>query len=155
MSNEWRRVAAALADDGRRATYAEVVLGQPGQQSARRTKHLRALIDAGLLDSDLRPTDVFAQLLSENPPVRREGIDRWIANGRIERWPVKASDRIELLQWVAARALGTDDVLDEAQLGERLEAFHGDTALLRRYLVDHGLVERDADGSRYRLPASS
>lgn len=41
------------------------------------------------------------------------------------------------------------EVVDERELSERLLRFGDDPALLRRYLVDFGLVERPRSGSEY------
>ena len=37
----------------------------------------------------------------------------------------------------------------EKEVNTILRRFHIDTAALRRYLVDHGLMARERDGSRY------
>ena len=82
----------------------------------------------------------------------RTGPERFVdEDGRIDRWPVQSEDRIELLRWVADRALLPGEVLSERQINERLSAFTGDVALLRRHLVDHGLLERTRSGSEYAL----
>lgn len=72
-------------------------------------------------------------------------------DGRIDRYPLRSSDRRTLLSWVAARALPHGVVLDEAEVNARLEPYApaGDVAVLRRYLVDHGFVERTRSGSEY------
>ena len=41
----------------------------------------------------------------------------------------------------------------ERQVNERLLNYADDVVLLRRYLVDFGLLERTASGSSYRRPA--
>jgi len=73
------------------------------------------------------------------------------ASGRIDRYPLRAGDRRELLEWVAGRALPAGAVLDEKRVNEALAPYApgGDVAVLRRYLVDHGLVVRTASGSEY------
>lgn len=72
-------------------------------------------------------------------------------DGRIDRYPLRSSDRRALLTWVAAQALPRGEVIDEATVNARLEPYApaGDVAVLRRYLVDHGLVERTRSGSEY------
>jgi hypothetical protein len=37
----------------------------------------------------------------------------------------------------------------EKEINETLKRFHPDSTTLRRYLIDHGYLERDRDGSRY------
>ncbi|HEX5859439.1 MAG TPA: GNAT family N-acetyltransferase [Microbacterium sp.] len=82
----------------------------------------------------------------------RTGPERFVTeDGRIDRWPVQAEDRLELLKWVADRALVPGQVLSEREINARLSAFTGDVALLRRLLVDHGVLERTRSGSEYAL----
>ena len=147
-SNAWRRVVAALANPQQRDAYARAVLGLP-VENVRAVAALRA---AGLLDDGDAPTGVFAQLLAEHPAEVKQGVDRWIRDGRIDHYPARPAQRRELLEWVASRALATGEVLDEKALGERLGAFTLDVATLRRYLVDAGLLVRSNDGSTYALP---
>ena len=90
MSNEWRRVAAALSDPERREAYARAVLGQEIATGRRGAKLADDLRDAGLIDSRGRVTEVFAELLAEKPAVTRVGVDRWIRDGRIEQISVGA-----------------------------------------------------------------
>jgi len=150
MSNEWRRIVAALDNPGRRAVYAELVLGVTGLPTTKRTKAIAALQDAGLVDDEGKAIpDVFARLLAEHPPVTRTGIDRWVVDGRIQHYPAKPADRLEVLEWVATQL--TPGSYSEAEITEQLTAFTSDVASLRRYLVDAELIHRDADGSIYRL----
>lgn len=86
------------------------------------------------------------------PRGRADDITRFLdRDGRIDRYPLRAAERRELLVWVATRALPLDEVLDERAVNTRLEPYApgGDVAVLRRYLVDHELVERTASGSQY------
>jgi hypothetical protein len=55
---------------------------------------------------------------------------------------------------VAGQALAPHEVVDERGMNERLAAFSDDTAVLRRYLVDIGIIERRRDGSEYALASS-
>ena len=75
--------------------------------------------------------------------------------GRIDRYPQQASERRRLLEWVAERALPSERPLSETEVNELVAPFapDGDVAVLRRYLVDHGLVERTRSGSEYARTA--
>jgi len=87
----------------------------------------------------------------------RDSITRFLDGaGRIDRYPVSAADRRELLAWVAHRAFVPADVLTEAEVNDRLRPYapDGDVAVLRRYLVDHELLERTRSGSEYAPVAS-
>lgn len=72
-------------------------------------------------------------------------------DGRIERYPVRADDLQALLELVLPRVLSPGEVLTERELNARLAHLTDDTALLRRNLVDHELVERTPSGTEYAL----
>lgn len=157
MANEWRPVIAALANPDARSVYAEVVLGLPdaaGLSPKKRERAVTALRAAGLIrvggDGMLElATAPLAALLADAAEPRREGIDRFIVDGRIDTYPARPVHRRELLEWVAGEVMGPDEVLMEPELGERLEPFHEDVATLRRYLVDEGLLVRTPSGTNY------
>lgn len=152
MSNQWRRAAAALSDERRREVWARAVLGleQPADRAT--TKALTELCAAGLVDEAGHAVDAFGRLLAEAPALARTGVDRWLADGRIDSMPSRPADRRDLLAWVAQRLPERD--LTEAEVGEHLTQLTGDVATLRRYLVDEGLLERAPDGSAYRVARS-
>jgi hypothetical protein len=157
----WRRVTAALANDDARTAYAQVVLGtNPAAVLAdandqRRRRAIAALVDSGLVErnasGDLEASaSVFRDLLTQQP--RRQaktGVDRFLRLGRIDRYPANLAERRELLAWIAGQAIQPGEHLTERQMNERLLGFTDDVVLLRRYLVDFGLVERTPSGSSY------
>jgi len=73
------------------------------------------------------------------------------ADGRLLHWPPKLHER-ELCLWVLWSAFPARRDLTEKAVNRLLEDRHdfGDYALLRRWLVDLGFVERTRDGSVYR-----
>ncbi|HEX7223518.1 MAG TPA: DUF2087 domain-containing protein [Candidatus Limnocylindrales bacterium] len=155
----WRPIFAALGNADTRTVYARVVLQADdpasGLSPSRRRHAIEALRRAGLIDeSDGRlvaTEDAFAAVLRAAPrPVARSGVDRFLTpDGRIDTYPATATDRRELWDHVA-RSITPDEVLTESELNDRLARFHDDVAALRRHLVDDGVLERPADGSRYR-----
>jgi len=83
---------------------------------------------------------------------RPRGPERFLdSDGRIDRYPAQAAGRLAVLRHVAGRAFSPDTVLRERDVNEQLEpdAPNGDVAVLRRYLVDHGLLRRTASGSEH------
>jgi hypothetical protein len=158
MTDAWRPVAAALADEGRRLVWARVVLGATDRSpvltaalTARERRAVEALERAGLVaivDGAVRPDDPFTPLLGHRPAA--SGIDRFVREGRIVAWPKRPGDRAALLAWAAERALPAGAAGAEAEVTERLAAISDDPATLRRELVDAGLVVRERDGSAYR-----
>ncbi len=86
------------------------------------------------------------------PRHRADGPERFLdADGRIDRYPIRAAERTELLKWIADRALPVGAVWTEREIGDLLAPFApgGDVAVLRRHLVDHDLLERTRSGSEY------
>lgn len=71
--------------------------------------------------------------------------------GFFSRWPGKHSHRAACM-WVVWSWLPAGGVLSEREISQLLETRHsfGDAALLRRWLVDYGMVQRTPDGREYR-----
>lgn len=158
MSDRWRGVVAALLNPDLRIALGEVI-GEGGLSDAQRERALARLRDIGLVrdgeDGVVFDADFVRGILDENPVVRPTGPERFLdGDGRIDRYPVQASERQQLLQWVAERAFVAGEVLDERQANERLARFTDDTAALRRFLVDAAILERTRSGSEYALARS-
>lgn len=157
--NAWRRIVGVLANDDARMVYARIVLGQPvdeqstGLRSRRLGRLLGDLVSSGLVeerDGGLTASgEMFRAMLAAEPVQRATGVDRFLRDGRIEQYPSGAGERRELLEWVTAEAFTPGEELDEPAVNERLERFSADVAVLRRYLVDHELLERTPSGSSY------
>lgn len=154
MSNRWRGIVAALLNPELRAALAEV--STTPLTDARRARSFERLTELGLVRPDGEGwvfTDaVLRSILDENPPVIATGPERFLdAEGRIDRYPLRDADRLELLQWVAQRALPPGVVWTESGVNDLLLPFAPgeDVAVLRRYLVDADLLERTRSGSEY------
>lgn len=160
MSERWRGVLAALMNPDLRAVLAESMAAPPLTES-RRQRAIERLAELGLVretdSGELEFDDALVRgILSENPPVKRTGPERFLdAEGRIDRYPAQAADRRDLLRWIADRAFSPGEVLSEQETNDRLSAFGADTAVLRRYLVDEGVLERTTSGSEYALADES
>lgn len=142
-----RRIAILVMDGG----DAEATLAA---YAPSRRRHIReSLLRSGFVgehgDRLVFVESAFARALHAEGQVRAEGIERFLRDGRIDRYPSRPGERRELLGYVAARVLNGDEVLEEREMNGRLEDFSADPAVLRRYLVDFGIVERRADGSEY------
>jgi hypothetical protein len=148
----WRAAIAALANDDLRAEYARIVLAQEPAQPRRVSRLVRAGLvevrDGKAMPATARLRSMLAEWPNERP---QRGLGRFLrSDGSIERYPSQQSERVELLRFVAAEVIQADEQLPEAELNDRLKRFHDDTALLRRYLVDYGVLDRTASGSEYR-----
>lgn len=174
-AESWRSLIATLANETARTVYAEfVTVGASATLASlspsRRRRVRDALTGAGLLEVDpgadhgggpvadgaaLRVAPgVFAAALAASPVrPRPQGVERFLdADGRIRVYPSDRRERAELLALVASRAVHSGEVLGEREVNARLEAFTDDVAVLRRYLVDHGELERTRSGSEYARP---
>lgn len=152
--NEWRRIVAALTDERRRRAYAELVLGVPTTLTEKEHRRaVRALEDAGLVADGIVVDDAFARVLAEDPPSPRQGVERWLRDGRIEQFPAHPTDRDALLAHVATRL--PEGEHSERTITEALGGLTDDPVTLRRYLVDSHYLVRSPDGHVYRVPARS
>ena len=71
--------------------------------------------------------------------------------GDLVSMPVKAPLRRQLLTWIAS-TLPTGADLSETEINACLRPIDGDVAMLRRHLIDHGLVERPEPGVYRVIP---
>ncbi|WP_065571514.1 DUF2087 domain-containing protein [Microbacterium oleivorans] len=160
--DKWRPLVAALANDRVREAFARLTLGASaddaleGLSPSRRRHVVDTLQRAGLVTDDLRADGgVFARVLASAPAAPRPtGVERHLSReGRLTGYPSSPTERRELLRVLAHRVLRPGEVLDERGINERLAALTDDVAVLRRYLVDHELVERTRSGTEYALVA--
>ena len=71
-------------------------------------------------------------------------------DGTLISIPAKSSKRLAVLNRIAGEfAAGTK--YSEKELNEIVARFHGDTAAIRRYMIENGIMERDRE-SMYWLP---
>jgi hypothetical protein len=101
--------------------------------------------------------DILARTPSpgaDDPSVDRARVEKaahhFDPEGRLLRWPARESQAI-LCLWVLWSRLPGGASFTEIEISELLEGWHsfGDRALLRRALVDYGLVSRTVDGRKY------
>jgi hypothetical protein len=157
----WRRVVAVLANTDARTAYAQIVLGAkpaevlPDLKEQRRNRALAALLESGLVelhaaDKFDAPESIFRDLLTQFPRRQAQtGLARFMRLGKIERYPANTGERRELLAWIIREAIEPGELLTERQVNERLLSYTDDVVLLRRYMVDFGLLQRTPSGSSY------
>ena len=71
------------------------------------------------------------------------------ADGRLKRLPVKLSRKEILSRWALER-IEFDREYSEAEINEAFLAIVDDFALIRRMLIEMGLLERDKYGRVYK-----
>lgn len=158
-----RAVLALLANDDARAMIARISLGQQiaarHELSKRESTVLdRLLAAAVILEGDggyaINSAGLRAAVDEYSPP-RPQGIDRFVRDGRIVNYPASDTDRIAVLEWIGARILAPGERIDEREINERLHPYMEEHVLLRRYLVDYGVIDRNSDGTGYELAPDS
>jgi len=80
-----------------------------------------------------------------DPPIPPPDLARLFdKHGNLVSMPVKEPLRVQLLTWVASTLPAGD--LPETEVNAALRPIHEDVAMLRRYLVDYGVIERPEPG---------
>jgi hypothetical protein len=70
------------------------------------------------------------------------------ADGSLKQIPPQGSKLLIILNFIVD-AFAFDTIYTEKEVNTILRRFHLDTAALRRYLVDSGLMARESNGTRY------
>ncbi|MHC6175105.1 DUF2087 domain-containing protein [Glutamicibacter endophyticus] len=160
MALNWLEVFAGLKNPGMRATLGLVLSDQREQleQNSATAKNLSRWQSIGLLTERegtlVVDDDALSQALAAHrkPAEDRAGIQRFFDGPRLHTLPAKPEDRRAVMEAVRHAVLSPGERVSEAQLGDRLRVIHDDVALIRRYLIDHGLLVRSIDGAEYSLP---
>lgn len=96
------------------------------------------------------------EMNGKRPPLtdeqQREKIVRsFYRDGTLQSVPTKASKRSVVLEYVADDLFEREKEYTESEVNAKLKFVFEDFCRLRRELVDAGLLEREKDGSVYRL----
>jgi hypothetical protein len=170
-----RELVGLLADEDRRRAVAAIVLGastisavqaQAGLSARAAGRSLQRLVDAGLV---VRGDDGTLHLLgqvfalaaraeAERAPRSPEHDDEpenvarvlrvFVRDSRLTSIPTVRSKRLVVLDWLAQR-FDPGRRYPESAVNAVIGAVHPDTAALRRYLVDEGILDR-ANGEYWR-----
>jgi hypothetical protein len=133
---EARELVGLLADDDRRRAFAALVLGastldavkaDTGLETRAVARAVQRLVDAGLDDE---PENVARVLRA------------FVRDGKLTSIPSVHSKRLVILDLLAQR-FEPGRHYPERTVNTILADVHPDTAALRRYMVDDGLLERE------------
>ena len=95
-------------------------------------------------------TDELRRLTDEEKVIRA-----FVRDGRLVSIPAKPVKRDLLLPYLLDRCFPEDRAYEEREVNQRLALLHPDVAALRRYLVDGGLMQRDAGIYRRSAPMAA
>ena len=85
----------------------------------------------------------------EEPEDARRVLKNFLnADGSLKQIPLQGNKLLIVLNFIVD-AFAFDANYTEKEVNTILRRFHVDTATLRRYLVDNGLMDRESDGTRY------
>ena len=114
----------------------------------------------GLYDLDEKAVEAFArgqfegqrpafQPNEQKPEDARKVLKNFLnADGTLKQLPPQGNKLVIVLNFIVD-AFAFDTNYTEKEVNSILRRFHVDTAALRRYLVDNGLMARESDGTRY------
>ena len=149
-----------------RATQSEIAeqLGMPVRDVF---NHLAFLAHVGVInetdgvyDLDEKAIEAFArgqfegkrstyEADQEEPEDVRKVLKNFLnADGSLKQIPPQGNKLLIILNFIVD-AFAFDTNYTEKEVNSILRRFHVDTAALRRYLVDNGLMARESDGTRY------
>jgi hypothetical protein len=84
-------------------------------------------------------------------PAEEKILNTFVQDGRLVRMPARHGKKLVILRWLVER-FEPGVSYPERQVNEILQQVDPDYAMLRRYLVDAGLMQRDR-GIYWRTPA--
>jgi hypothetical protein len=154
-----------LADEDRLRVFSAVALGartvaeiadRSGLDESEVQAALPRLVTAGLVaqEDGLRVSLEALRAAARHRPERDRGaadatadeqrvLRNFVVDGRLVRLPARQAQKQVVLGYVARR-FDESRSYEEREVNDLLRDFHDDTASLRRYLVDEGLLEREA-----------
>jgi hypothetical protein len=165
MTNADRlRIVGLLSQGGKRAAEIAVALGMHPSDVNR---HLDQLVASnvvseanGLYDLNEKAIESLArgqfegkrpayEVSQEEPEDVRKVLKSFLnADGSLKQIPPQGNKLLIILNFIVD-VFAFDTNYTEKEVNTVLRRFHVDTAALRRYLVDNGLMARESDGTRY------
>jgi hypothetical protein len=143
------------------------IAGQSGMPVREVFNHLAFLVNVGVIheadgiyDLDEKAIESFArgqfegkrpsyEASQEEPEDVRKVLKSFLnADGSLKQFPLQDNKMLIILNFIVD-AFAYDTNYTEKEVNTILRRFHVDTATLRRYLVDNGLMARESDGTRY------
>lgn len=159
VENQWKSVYALLLNPDTREIFARLLTGETleavlSDYSSSKTKRYKAVfLKSGIINSQ---TGLFSEAAVQNALAvsskpKAQGFEAFYKNGKIIKYPVSHERRAAMLTEIAYKILKPGENITEPEINIRLKNYTDEHAILRRYLVDYRIIERENDGSSYRL----
>ena len=161
------QLVSSLAAPERLSLYARIVSAGPEGldpaelQGARPAKRLARLVRDGLVREEgsriLAVTEVFSEAMRAHKDETKvtDPVDALFHEGRLTSMPAKRELRLAALSRIADRLFAPEMEYTEKQVNSALRSCFDDFSAMRRYLVEEGFLDREDDGSLYRLARRS
>lgn len=157
------QLVSSLADPERLSLYARAVSAGPEGvdpaevQGTKDAKRLARLLRDGLLREEgsrvVAVTGVFAEAMRAHKDETRvtDPVDALFHKGRLTSMPAKQELRLAVLDRITTRLFAPGLEYTEKQVNTAIRTCCDDPSAMRRYLVEEGFLDREDDGSLYRL----
>lgn len=155
----WQDILAILSNKATRQLFAKAELGlltmpEANHLTGKELKALNRLRASAVVVPDDEGFHVNSEILraplsQSSTQSPQTTISKYVDGTKLHTMPRKPEERISVLRWIMEQAVPADSSLSEPSLNERLSVFHSDVAMLRRYMVDLGLLQRSRDGGLY------
>lgn len=157
---QWKGVLSILANENLRLAAAELILEEAARSGrslteGQRKKARDRLMKSGLFRSEdgaFSSSFVTEILGSVKKPGSTSGVERFLAQGRIETYPTRARHRDEVLAWACSKVISGGEVLSEKAINERLKTAAGSSGLHQAPNTPWPQHFRKAKASRPELP---
>ncbi|GAA1469607.1 DUF2087 domain-containing protein [Nocardiopsis exhalans] len=157
------QLVSSLAAPERLSLYARIVsAGEEGVEraelrGARPAKRLARLLRDGLVREEgsriVAMPEVFAEAMRAHKDETRstDPVEALFHEGRLTSMPARQELRLAVLGRITDRLFAPELEYTEKQVNTAIRTCFDDPSALRRYLVEEGFLDREDDGSRYRL----
>jgi hypothetical protein len=98
----------------------------------------------GALEGAADAAQAAADLAVGRDPEEAKVLRAFVVDGRLASIPAQERKRQVIMRYLRERVFEEDRDYPEKEVNQRLALFHPDVASLRRYMVDAGLVTREA-----------
>lgn len=124
------------------------------REKERQARVFLALMGLINRDSEFIPIHKGATMVDDRYAVTLEEekqiLDNYIKDGKLTVFPPKQKRKLIILRYLAS-LFQPGKVYTEKEVNEVIHPVYDDYVTLRRYLVEYGFMDRNRDGSEYRL----
>ncbi len=123
------------------------------REKEKQAKVLLAIMQNATFDQEFMEIHRTATMIDDRYMITEKDMEKvnktyFTSDGFLKRWPVKEKKKLIILKQFAD-LFQTDVVYQEREVNRIIQTKFDDYALIRRYLVSYGFLDRKTDGSEY------